>query len=303
MNTSFCVALSALILSHAIPLAGQSADVPRVVILGIDGLGTHNVWRDMYKGVPPPEIPNIESLAATGAYSLHAGIDPLNFSGPNWMGMLTGSSSSEHGVESNACTRGAALPTIFEVLHDAFDQRTLAVVHEWDRIACYYEPTSVGLRIKTRDEHDTAQKVIDILADDQVIFVFAHFDRLDAAGHEYGGNSTEYKARMESIDGEIGRILTAIRASPQAESTYVILTSDHGHRPDGGGHSSSEEPTPFIVNGPGVVPGEITAAVRNNQIAPLVAHIFGAVPSPEWSAPLTPFDAIVDRTPAGSTRR
>jgi hypothetical protein len=293
MKTSVCVAMLALALGIAGLSAVQRTEVPRVVVLGIDGMGADNVWRDTYEGVPPPEIPNIGGLVKSGAYSLTAGIDPLNFSGPNWMGMLAGSYSSEHGVDSNDCTRGAGLPTIFEVLHDAFEQHTLAVIHEWDRIACYYEPTSVGLRIATRDEQDTAQAVIDTLADGRVIFIFAHLDRLDGAGHDDGGNSTAYTERMEAIDRQVGRILRAVSTSPRAASTFVILTADHGHRPEGGGHASSEEPVPFIVTGPGVVPGEIAAAVHNNQVAPLVAHIFGIAPSPEWSARLSPFDAVV----------
>ena len=209
--------------------------------------------------------------------------------------MVTGSDSSEHGVESNDCTRGAALPTIYEVLHEAFPEYRLAVVHEWTRIACYYDPTSVGFRIQTANEWETADWVIRTLGDESVIFTFVHFDDLDRAGHDHGGNSVEYKEKMEVVDDQIGRILEAIATSPRAAETYVILTADHGHLPDGGGHASSDEPVPVIVNGPGVVPGELDFEIRNNQIAPLVAHIFGVAPSPAWSAPLTPFDIVVVR--------
>jgi predicted AlkP superfamily pyrophosphatase or phosphodiesterase len=276
----------------AAALAGQRPEVPRVVVLGIDGLGSDNVWRDTFRGVPAPEIPNIDGLRQAGAYTLEARIDPLNFSGPNWMGMLTGSLSSEHGVDSNGCTRGRGLPTVFDVLHEAFERRTIASVYEWDRIGCYGEPPVVG-RLETATERETADGVIAAMADDRLTFAFVHFERLDEAGHGHGGHSVEYKERIESIDGEIGRVLAVISSSAYADSTFVILTSDHGHRPGGGGHSSSDDPVPFIVTGPGVRPGVIDTEVRNNQVAPLVAHIFGIAPSPEWSAGIAPFDAIV----------
>lgn len=286
----------AVVLSTIIALpADQDDPVPRVVVFGIDGMGSANVWRDTDGGVPAPAIPSIERLRKKGAWSLAARIDPLNFSGPNWTGMVTGSYSSEHGVDSNDCTRGAALPTIYEVLHGAFPRRLLAVVHEWDKIACHYEPASVGFRVQTRNERETADRVIETLADERNIFTFVHFDRLDAAGHDKGGDSAEYQKQMESIDREIGRILVAIETGPRAGSTYVILTADHGHMPAGGGHAPSDAPTPFIITGPGVVPGEIEAEVRNNQLAPLVAHIFGVAPSPVWSARLAPFDGVVIR--------
>jgi len=269
--------------------------LPTVVVLGIDGLGSDNVWRDADRGVASPEVPAIERLREQGAWTLAARIDPRNFSGPNWAGMVTGSPSDVHGVQTNDCTRGAALPTIYEVLHQAFPERTLAVVHEWDRIACYYEPSSVGIRFRTRDEHETATRVIEVLDDARTIFTFVHFDRLDVAGHDHGGSSTEYKARIESIDRQIGRILSAIEASGRADSTWVILTADHGHLAAGGGHAPADAPTPFIVSGPGVVPGEIPGGVRNNQVAPLVARIFGVAPDPAWSAPLAPFDRLIGR--------
>ena len=284
-----------LALGAAGEVACQRTEIPRVIVIGIDGMGSDNVWRDTYRGVAPPVIPYINRLKDDGAYTLAARIDPLNFSGPNWAGMVTGSNSAEHGVNSNDCTRGAALPTIYEVLHEAFPGHRLAVVHEWTSIACYYDPTSVGFRVRTADERETADRVINLLREDDVIFTFAYFGKLDAVGHEYGGNSIEYKEKLEAIDREIGRILTAIDESSRTVSTYVILTADHGHLPDGGGHSSANAPVPFIVNGPGVAEAELDSDVSNNQLAPLVAHIFGVSPSPVWSAPLAPFDTVVSR--------
>ena len=70
-------------LSDTIQDGLERADFPRVIVIGIDGMGADNVWRDTYRDVPPPAIPNINQLKDTGAYSLGAKIDPLNFSGPN----------------------------------------------------------------------------------------------------------------------------------------------------------------------------------------------------------------------------
>lgn len=289
----FLLVLTGLSFATAASQEEVRAPLPTVLVLGIDGLGSDNVWRAADRGVAPPDVPAIDRLREQGAWTLGARIDSRNFSGPNWAGMVAGSPSDAHGVQTNDCTRGAALPTIYEVLHAAFPERTLAVVHEWDQIACYFEPSSVGIRFRTRDEQETATRVIEALDDERTIFVFAHFDRLDGAGHDHGGSSIEYAERIESIDRQVGRILSAIETGGRGESTYVILAADHGHLPGGGGHAPADAPTPFIVSGPGVTPGQIPDAVRNMQVAPVVAHIFGVPPDPAWSAPLAPFDRLI----------
>ncbi len=261
-----------------------------VIVLGIDGLGSHNVWRHEELGTPPPSIPTLSKLMADGAWTLQAQIDEIAVSGPNWMGMLTGAPSSRHGVRSNDCERGAGLETIFGLLRRSQPAISITVIHEWATIYCYPEENSVNTFVKTSTTAETTGAIISALHRDLPDFIFVDYDGVDAAGHKAGGSSSTYRQAVEAVDQGIASVLTTLDELHIADRTYVIVLADHGHRPEGGGHSSAEYPVPFIVYGPGVRPGQISEAVHNNQLAPLLAHLFRSGPSPDWVMGLWPFD-------------
>ncbi len=60
------------------------------------------------------------------------------------------------------------------------------------------------------------------------------------------------------------------------ESTYVLVTSDHGGTAHGHGKNSlAEIQIPWILSGPGIAAGRITALVNTFDTALTVAWIFG----------------------------
>lgn len=77
-----------------------------------------------------------------------------------------------------------------------------------------------------------------------------------------------YKAMVESMDTEIGRLLDALDASPLADSTYVIFLADNGtpkpvttapwdpNRAKGSCYEGGVH-VPLIVRGPGVAAGSV----------------------------------------------
>jgi phosphopentomutase len=113
---------------------------------------------------------------------------------------------------------------------------------------------------------------------------------VDIRGHRHGGASKEYKRALEEVDAGVGKILNYLKASGMDKDTLVILTADHGHHPTAKDHSSAEFPVPLFLMGPGVIPGEITDEVKNNQVAPIVAYALGIKPSPMWSSSIEPLD-------------
>ncbi len=58
---------------------------------------------------------------------------------------------------------------------------------------------------------------------------------VDEAGHQSGAASSEYRAAVARVDGEIGRLLDRL----DLERDLVVLTADHGHR-DEGGHGGAQ---------------------------------------------------------------
>jgi len=75
-----------------------------------------------------------------------------------------------------------------------------------------------------------------------------------------------------------------------ANSTVFLLTSDHGHHPTSGTHSSTLHPVPFFVQGAPIEAAEVTEFARNNQVAPVVAYLLEVPPSSDWNSTVEPFD-------------
>ena len=66
----------------------------------------------------------------------------------------------------------------------------------------------------------------------------------------------------------------------------MLVTADHGGKGKGhGGNTMAEIEIPWIIAGPGVVPGkEITTAVNTYDTAATIAYIFGLTPPKCWIA-------------------
>jgi arylsulfatase A-like enzyme len=94
-----------------------------------------------------------------------------------------------------------------------------------------------------------------------------------------------YLACVSFVDFYIGEILKALKASPHAEDTIVVLWSDHGYRL-GEKHTFAkhclwEEATnaPLIFSGPGIVEGEtVKAPAEMLSIYPTLLELCGLPP-------------------------
>ena len=88
---------------------------------------------------------------------------------------------------------------------------------------------------------------------------------------------------MEAADGYIGRVLDEVDAVSERNSTFILVTSDHGGTSHGHGKNTlAEIQIPWILAGPGVAPGQITALVNTFDTALTVAWIFHLDPPQCW---------------------
>lgn len=116
-------------------------------------------------------------------------------------------------------------------------------------------------------------------ADWQMTFV--HFREPDSAGHSKGWMGLEYLDAVRKADAAIGRLLDAIRAGGQADTTAIIVSADHGG--SGKGHYRWMEPNrpenvtiPWICAGPGVPAGlKIERVIRTYDTAPTALAFLG----------------------------
>ena len=58
--------------------------------------------------------------------------------------------------------------------------------------------------------------------------VTLYMENVDHEGHQHGPNSPEYAAAIKAADAAVGRLLDGLQARGIADSTNVIVVSDHG---------------------------------------------------------------------------
>ncbi len=282
-----------IILTILISVNLSASTVPKykhVVFIGIDGLGAHNLWRKEFEGVPSPSVPNINRLKENAAWTGNAQIDQRNWSGPNWVGMITGSTSDQHRVHSNSCRYSKKIPNIYQIIKEQIPTSKISVIYDWAKIKCHAGKGNVDNFLHLKTTSKITQSALDELTNHKPTLLFVYYGNVDEVGHRHGGFSNEYKKALEEVDAGVGEIIDYLKRSGLDKDTLIILTADHGHEPTSGNHSSVEFPVPLFLMGPGVVSGEITHEVRNNQVAAIVAYALGINPSPKWSSTIEDLD-------------
>jgi len=95
------------------------------------------------------------------------------------------------------------------------------------------------------------------------------------------GPSRGYAACISYADFELGRLIKALKASPIAENTIVVVWTDHGWHLGEKGHFSKftlwEESTqvPLLLVSPGLMPKEVDTAVSLLDVYPTLVALAG----------------------------
>ncbi|MEV8632616.1 alkaline phosphatase family protein [Streptosporangium sp. NPDC051023] len=254
---------------------GTSAD--KVLVIGLDGL--------RYDRIAPATAPNLDSLIAGGTFGtslLYTNPMAATSSGPGWSTIATGVWPDKHKVKDNTFTgkRYDLYPDFLsrvEGTNPAFS--TYAAV-DWKPLG---DQGTFGTAIDARIvlDGDTAgypaederltQVSEQVLRDRNPDAAFVYLGNIDIVGHSSGAGSQAYLNAIGTIDGQIGRLLAAVRARPTyaSERWTVIVGTDHGHT-DAGGHGGStiEERRTFVLaSGPGIAAGATPSDTRLVDVA------------------------------------
>jgi phosphopentomutase len=111
--------------------------------------------------------------------------------------------------------------------------------------------------------------------------LFVQLPGPDVAGHEHEWMSPTYLGTVAHTDQAVGRILEAVASQGWADTTLVLVTADHGGHGFLHGSSSAEDITiPWVIAGPGIVPGwQIQSRVRIMDTTATILYALGiAVP-------------------------
>ncbi len=257
----------------------RTGRAPHVIVVGLDGLSVD--------GVNKAASPHLHDLMDRGAWTLEArGVMPT-LSSPNWESAIGGAPPEQHGITSNGYFRrlvefepachdaGGKYPTIFGVLRGQNPGSRIAVFHEWAGFAELVEPGAPDVMRHVSGTAHTVDAAMDYWREYRPALLFIHLDNIDHAGHETNWFSSAYYQAVADADSYLGRVLSVIDRENAWDSTYVLVTSDHGGTRHGHGKNSlAEIQIPWILSGPGVLPGRITAPVNTYDTAATLAWIF-----------------------------
>jgi arylsulfatase A-like enzyme len=297
-----------VVLTAALALAGCSGRLPtspsapatpapvipviahgRVAIISIDGLRPD--------AIQIAGAANILALAARGAFTWNAQtIYPSNTL-PAHISMLSGYAPEEHGVtwDDYLPSRGPILvPTIFASAR-AKGLRTGMVVGK-EKFTTFRDTGACDTWVLAApDDDDVAGRIpLALVARPDLLFV--HLPDVDLVGHASRWMSDAYLAAVRRADAAVGRIVASL--SPD---TTVILTADHGGRPEGHGSDSPFDTTiPWVIAGPSTAKGKVLSnGISTLDTAATAAFVLGVSLQPgAQGRPV--YDAFVSK-PQGLT--
>ena len=238
--------------------AEGSRGTPKVLLIGIDG-----VRPDVLAEVPTP---NIDALASVGWYTAEARTTTPSVSGPSWSSMLTGVWPEKHGVTNNNFTGRdyARYPSFLTRVEQVRPELATFAALDWVPLAELPDapgpvlPPAIDTRV-TLDgyEHGWAEAdgmvaagSVEHLARADPDALFVYLGNPDETSHHHGSIGAEYRDAIALADRHVGMLIEAVRARPNyaGEDWLVLISTDHGRRPDGGhGGDSPEEMTIFIL--------------------------------------------------------
>jgi len=255
--------------------------VNRVLIVSFDGLRPDAIIQG--------NLTTILSLMESGAYSLKAQTIMPSITLPAHASMLVGTCPAKHIVRWNEYVpqNGYALGIdIFDLAHAA-GLRTVFITGK-EKLRQVTEPSSTDF-FEFVDRTDKIQDRTTVLglALEQVKqdfgLMFVHFAEGDLAGHESGWMSRQQLEVYAREDKGFGQMLQTLQASNKYDDTLIIVTSDHGGHDSTHGENIPEDMTiPWIISGPGIVPGELTTQVYTMDTAATTAFALGLPIPAEW---------------------
>ncbi len=252
--------------------ASLRAQDPRVLMVSIDGLRSDVITAGL--------TPTLHELKAKGLYTLEADAALPPFTIPNHVSMLTGLDPETHGFRMISDPGDAIVDdTILELARDA--GLTTGLYLAKDKLRLLAKADTYDRLVMTQD--GISDTVVDELVRDlaspqsQWRLTFVHITEPDVVGHAERWMSEPYLEAVRTADAHVGRILEALDSAGLSESTFVIVTSDHGgENYSHANRVSTVLKVPWIASGPAVPSGEVRhRSVSANDHAPTILNLLG----------------------------
>jgi arylsulfatase A-like enzyme len=275
-----------LVFLWGLSIWAQAPDVwraRRVIVIGVDGLSVD--------GVSKAHVPRLKELMEHSAWTLSARAVLPTLSSPSWESIITGAGTEQHGIISNghlrklvefepACRDERGMfPTIFGLLRAAQPSAKIAVFHDWESFADLLEKSAPDVLQHEHGPEKTTAAAIHYWRENHPALLFIHLDNVDHTGHDYSWTSSEYYRAVTEADKQIGAVVDMVMEASAEDSTFILIVSDHGGKGRShGGSSMAEILVPWVLSGPDIAPGQITAPVYAYDTAATLDWIFDLAP-------------------------
>ena len=236
------------------------ASQPRkVLIIGIDGLRTDALQQ--------ANTPYLDALIASGFYTYESWHEGITVSGPSWSTIMTGVEFPKHGVTSNSYSGSNynEYPYFTKRAKECLPNLYQVQIVQWAPMSDNVYNDAWDQKIKVCDGcgANSVSATQTQLQNENVDVMFVYFDECDLTGHSTGFSplNPAYINAVQTVDGHIGSILTALQSRPTyAEEDWIILiTTDHGGIGTGhGGNTSTERKIWWIGSGNNPVANQLT---------------------------------------------
>lgn len=282
----------------------------KTLVIGLDGARL-----DKIKNANTPNMQGLMAEGVTGPGLLYAPAYGANLdrgastsSGPGWSTILTGVWPDKHGVYNNSFVgkQFDEFPNFLSRMEALDPSISTYAAADWSPIASDSAggpiiPDDIDVRIGLKAGSDGFGYAIDDqrLADASARYLkeqdpdaaFVYFGQPDIAGHNFGADDPRYSQSLEVADRQVGQLLTAIEERPTyaQEKWTIMVTTDHGHRPQGGhgGPELTERQTFVIASGHqvkrGLKRGVTVDGVKVVDIASTAISNAGLTVDPAWN--------------------
>lgn len=262
-----------------------------VCIIGCDGMGTFH---------GKTETPYMDALFENGACNYTTLAAKPSISAQGWASLLTGAIPEVHRLTNYDMHPIEGLPTIFQMVKDAYPDAETAAYSMWSPIPLQIiSPNggmtsyAVGPDIEPEDrkndnefwveaDGEICQKTLAYLDSHSPKLLFMHFGSTDTFGHRCGYGSSEQLRVIRYLDEKIGKIVAKYKEKGIFKDTLFIVTADHGGFNNGHGGWTDAEKYVFLgVAGKNVKKGMIQQSCIRD-IPAIVLHALG-IQAPEFS--------------------
>lgn len=211
-----------------IQMHGSASQPRKVLIIGIDGTRSDALQN--------ANTPTIDGILTNSFFTYEAWHHGITISGPSWSSILTGVEYTKHGVKDNSYANSLfnIYPYFTTRAKSCLPDLYCVQITQWAAMSDHVYNDSWNKKIIVDDGagDQTVAKVQEEINNPDLDVLFAYFDEVDLAGHSSGfsPNNPKYIQAIESVDGHIGKILTALhnRINYANEQWIILLVTDHG---------------------------------------------------------------------------